>query len=147
MTSAPWFKYSGYRSKDDNTPLPDVLIRKVINYRIPVSFLGTVAVLTILFPRGNSNLTWMLSQLLSGGVMLGAFFMATDYVTSPVTKWGQVVFGIGCGALTVFIRYFGSYAEGVTYAILIMNACVFLLDKVGMPRRFGLVKEKKGGDQ
>ena len=123
-----------------------LLVRKVINYRIPVSFLGTVAVLTLLFPRGNDNIQWMCSQLLSGGLMLGAFFMATDYVTSPVTKWGQVVFGIGCGALTVFIRYFGSYAEGVTYSILIMNACVFLLDKVGMPRRFGVVKEKKGGE-
>ena len=75
--------------------------------------------------------------------MLGAFFMATDYVTSPVTRWGQVIFGIGCGALTVLIRYFGSYPEGVSYAILIMNACVGLLDKVGLPRRFGV--EKKGG--
>ncbi len=124
-----------------------LLARKVISYRIPLSFLGTVAVLTFLFPQGNSNIRWMLCELLSGGLMLGAFFMATDYATSPVTKWGQVVYGIGCGALTVFIRYFGSYAEGVSYAILIMNACVFLLDKVGMPRRFGVTKAKKGGAQ
>ena len=124
-----------------------LLVRKVISFRIPVAYLGTVAVLAFLFPMGNARGAWMLSQLLSGGLMLGAFFMATDYVTSPVTKWGQVLFGIGCGALTIFIRYFGSYAEGVSYAILIMNACVFLLDKVGMPRRFGVVKEKKGGAQ
>lgn len=123
-----------------------LMVRKVISYRIPLTFLGTVAVLTFLFPQGNDNLTWMLSQLLSGGLMLGAFFMATDYVTSPVTKRGQVIFGVGCGALTVFIRYFGSYAEGVSYSILIMGACVFLLDKVGRPRRFGVVKTKKGGD-
>lgn len=67
-------------------------------------------------------------EVLSGGLFLGAIFMATDYVTSPVTKWGQVIFAVGCGALTVFIRYFGSYPEGVSYAILVMNACVVLHD-------------------
>ncbi len=114
-----------------------LLIRRVISPRIPLAFLGTVAVLTLLFPRGNDNLTWMAAQLLSGGLMLGAIFMATDYVTSPVTKWGQVMFGIGCGVITVVIRYFGAYNEGVSYAILIMNACVVLLDRVGLPVRFG----------
>ena len=74
--------------------------------------------------------------------MLGAIFMATDYVTSPTTPVGEILFGIGCGLLTVFIRYFGGYPEGVSYAILIMNACVWLLDKV-KPPRFGLTKEMK----
>ncbi len=122
-----------------------LVIRKVISPRIPLCFIGTVAVLTFLFPRGgNDRLTWMAYQVFSGGLMLGAIFMATDYVTSPVTKLGQVIFGVGCGALTVLIRYFGGFPEGVSYAILIMNVTVGLLDKVGLPRRFGLVKEKGG---
>ena len=71
------------------------------------------------------------------------FFMATDYVTSPVTKKGEIIFGIGCGLLTVFIRYFGGYPEGVSYSILIMNCCVWLIDKVGKPGRYGVTKEMK----
>ena len=122
-----------------------LVVRKVITPRIPLCFIGTVAVLTFLFPQGNDRLTWMAYQVFSGGLMLGAIFMATDYVTSPVTKLGQVIFGIGCGCLTVLIRYFGSYPEGVSYAILIMNAWVGLLNRVGRPGRFGAVKEKKGG--
>ena len=115
-----------------------LLIRKIISLRIPVAFVGTVAVLTFLFPQGgNDRFAWMGAQLLSGGLLLGAIFMATDYVTSPVTKLGQVVYGIGCGVLTVVIRYFGSYPEGVSYAILIMNCCVVLLDRIGRPKRFG----------
>lgn len=74
--------------------------------------------------------------------MLGAWFMATDYVTSPVNGWGQILYGVGCGCITVLIRYFGSYPEGVSYAILMMNACVVLLDKVGRPRRFGLRRKE-----
>jgi len=120
-----------------------LVVRKVITPRIPVAFLATVAVLTFLFPRGNERFTWMLWQLLSGGVLLGAIFMATDYTTSPVNPTAQIVFGIGCGALTVFIRYFGSYVEGVSYAILIMNATVWLLDKAFPRKRFGAVKKKK----
>ena len=120
-----------------------LLIRRVITPRIPLAFLGTVAVLTFLFPQGNPRLSWMLWQLCSGGVMLGAIFMATDFTTSPVNPTAQIVFGIGCGALTVFIRYFGSYAEGVSYAILIMNAAVWLLDKAFPRRRFGYTKPKK----
>ena len=123
-----------------------LVVRKVISVRIPLVFIGTVAVLTFLFPQGNDRLVWMAWNLFSGGLFLGAIFMATDYCTSPVTKAGQVIFAIGCGALTVFIRYFGSYAEGVSYAILVMNACVGLLDKVGMPKRFGVI-HKKGGKQ
>ena len=118
--------------------------RGVIRARIPVAYIATVAVLTFAFPMGgNDRLTWMLYQLCTGGLMLGAFFMATDYVTSPVTKKGEVIFGIGCGLLTVFIRYFGGYPEGVSYSILIMNCCVWLIDKVGKPNRYGVTKEMK----
>ncbi len=119
-----------------------LLIRKVISPRIPLAFIGTVAALAFLFPQGNDRLTWMAMQVLGGGVMLGAIFMATDYVTSPVTKWGQVLFGVGCGLITIIIRYFGAYNEGVSYAILVMNACVVLLDKVGRPVKFGAPKKE-----
>ena len=119
-----------------------LLVRKVITLRIPLAFIGTVAVLTVLFPQGNDNLQWMAAQLFSGGLFLGAIFMATDYVTSPITKLGQVIFGIGCGVLTVVIRYFGGYPEGVSYAILIMNCCVVLLDRIGRPKKFGAPKKE-----
>lgn len=122
-----------------------LLVRKVISLRIPLAFVGTVAVLTLLFPQGNPPLTWMAAQLCTGGLLLGAIFMATDYVTSPVTHLGQVVFGIGCGVITVMIRYFGGYPEGVSYAILIMNCCVVLLDRIGRPRKFGSPKKEVAG--
>ena len=120
-----------------------LLIRKVISIRIPAVFIGTVAVLTVIFPLGNDNFTWMASQIFAGGLFLGAIFMATDYVTSPITKLGQVIFAFGCGAITVVIRYFGGYPEGVSYAILIMNLCVVLLDRVGRPKKFGAPKKVK----
>ena len=124
-----------------------LVLRRVISPRIPLVYLGTVAVLAFLFPLGGANrLDWMLCQLFSGGLMLGAIFMATDYTTSPVTHGGQIVFGVGCGVLTVLFRYFGSYPEGVSYAILIMNCCVGFFDKIALPRRFGAVRAKKGGD-
>ena len=119
-----------------------LLIKKVINPRIPVAYIATVAVLAFAFPMGNERFAWMAAQVLGGGLMLGAIFMATDYVTSPVTKLGQVVFGIGCGVLTIAIRYFGGYNEGVSYAILIMNLCVVLLDKIGRPVKFGAPKKE-----
>ena len=119
-----------------------LLIRKVITPRIPLFYIGTVAVLTFLFPMGNDPLTWMASQVFGGGLMLGAIFMATDYVTSPITKLGQVLYAIGCGVLTVVIRYFGSYNEGVSYAILVMNACVVLLDRLGRPTKFGAPRKE-----
>lgn len=122
-----------------------LLWRKVITWHIPAAYLGTVALLTFLFPRGNDPLQWMLYNLLGGGLMLGAFFMATDYVTSPVSRPGQLIYGVGCGLLTVFIRYFGSHAEGVCYAILMMNLTVWLIDKNIKPRRFGVVRERKSG--
>ena len=117
--------------------------RKVITWYIPVTYIGTVAALTFLFPRGNDPVQWMLYNLLGGGLMLGAFFMATDYVTSPVSHLGQIIYGVGCGLITVFIRYFGSYSEGVCYAILIMNLTVWIIDKNIKPHRFGVIKEKK----
>lgn len=117
-----------------------LVIRKVITPTIPVAYIATVAVLTFLFPMGNDNVTWMAYQLFGGGLALGAIFMATDYVTSPVTKTGQLIYGIACGLLTVFIRYFGSYPEGVCYSIMIMNLVVALIDKAVKPSRFGVVK-------
>ena len=119
-----------------------LLIRKVVSIRIPLTYLGTVAVLSLLFPMGNDPLQWMAAQLCGGGLMLGALFMATDYVTSPVTHLGQIVYGMGCGALTILIRYFGGYNEGVSYAILIMNCCVVLLDRIGRPTKFGAPKKE-----
>ncbi len=120
-----------------------LVMRKVITVHIPVAYIGTVAVLTFLFPRGNDPMEWMLYNLTAGGLMLGAIFMATDYATSPVTHKGQVIFGIGCGLLTVFIRYFGSYPEGVCYSILVMNCVAWLIDKYVKPARFGVSKADK----
>ena len=119
-----------------------LLARKVITCRIPVAYIGTVAVLTFLFPQGNDRIPWMLAQIFGGGLMLGAIFMATDYVTSPLTKLGQIIYGIGCGVLTVLIRYFGGYNEGVSYAILCMNLTVVLLDRLGRPVKFGAPKKE-----
>ena len=119
-----------------------LLYKKVITARIPLAYMGTVAVLAFLFPMGNDRIQWMAAQLFGGGLMLGAIFMATDYVTSPLTKLGQLVYGMGCGALTILIRYFGGYNEGVSYAILIMNCCVVLLDRIGRPVKFGAPKKE-----
>lgn len=119
-----------------------LLIRKVITWRIPTAFIGTVAVLCLVFGKsGYGRVDWTLYNLLSGGLILGAFFMATDYSTSPVTLRGQLLFGVGCGALTVLIRYFGSYPEGVSYAILIMNCCAWAIDRVTRGRQFGVTAE------
>ena len=119
-----------------------LLYRKVITARIPLAYIGTVAVLSFLFPMGQDRFVWMAYQLFTGGLMLGAIFMATDYVTSPLTRLGQIVYGIGCGVLTIMIRYFGGYNEGVSYAILIMNCCVVLLDRIGRPVKFGAPKKE-----
>ena len=121
-----------------------LLYRRVISWHIPVSFIGTVAVITFLFPKGDmSGATFMAYELLCGGLMLGAIFMATDYATSPVTKKGQLIYGVGCGLLTVLIRYLGSYPEGVSYAILLMNACCFLIEKISRPKKYGFVAPVK----
>ena len=119
-----------------------LVYRKVISVRIPAAYIGSVAVLTLIFHKTDAPVDWMLYSLFSGGLMLGAIFMATDYATSPVTAKGQIVYGIGCGILTVVFRYFGLFPEGVTYAILLMNALVWIIDRYTAPRRFG---EKKGG--
>lgn len=120
-----------------------LIYRKVISIRIPAAYLGTVAVLTLIFSKTGEPFLWMLYSLFSGGLMLGAIFMATDYTTSPVTAKGQILFGVGCGVLTVVFRYFGLFPEGVTYAILIMNGFVWVIDRHTAPRRFGVQGGKK----
>jgi len=119
-----------------------LVYRKVITVRIPAAYLLTVAAVTFVFHKTDNALSWMLYSLFSGGVMLGAIFMATEYGSSPVTPGGQVSFGIGCGILTVVFRYFGLFPEGVTYAILLMNGLVWFIDRITPPRRFGV---KRGG--
>lgn len=117
-----------------------LLWRKVISWHIPVIYISTVFVLTALLGREG----WMtgnpLYEIFLGGLMVGAFFMATDYTTSPMTKKGQVIFASGCGILTTLIRLYGGYAEGVSYSILIMNLFVPLIDRVTVPRIFGEVR-------
>ena len=122
-----------------------LLWRKVITWRIPTAFIGTVAVLCLIFGgEGYGRLDWTVYNLLSGGLLLGAFFMATDYVTSPVSKWGKVVMGIGCAVILFVIRaYNNSYPEGCSFAILFMNVLTPLIDKWTMPRTFGAVKPAK----
>ncbi len=121
-----------------------LVIRKVISPRIPLSYIGSVAVLSLVFHKTDSALLWSAYNVLSGGLMLGAVFMATDYVTSPVTKRGQIIYGIGCGTITLLLRYFGLFPEGVTYAILAMNALVWVIDRHTSLPRFGA---RKGGDK
>ncbi len=116
-----------------------LLYKRVITWHIPVSYLATVAVITFIFPNmtGITRLQFMSYNLLCGGLMLGAIFMATDYATSPVTPKGRIIYGIGCGLLTVFIRYFGGYPEGVSFAILLMNFLTWFIDKHTIPTKFG----------
>lgn len=117
-----------------------LLFRRVITLHIPLSYIGTVALLTFVFPQYGSmfNIDFMLSQILGGSLMLAAFFMATDYSTSPVTGRGKVIYGVGCGVLTVLLRYYSNYPEGTMYAILIMNIFAFALDKATAPKRYGI---------
>ena len=114
-----------------------LLIRRVITWHVPVSFIGVFMLATYL---GGGD---PLRAVLSGGVLFGAVFMATDYVTNPMTKVGQLVFGAGCGLLVFLIRNFGSYPEGVTYAILIMNIFTPLIDRFIKPKVFGTVKKAR----
>ncbi len=104
-----------------------LIARKVISPIIPCAFIGTVFVFGLI---ATGSFHWALFHVLSGGVMLGAFFMATDYVTSPKLPLGQLLFGIGCGVITMCIRLFGSYPEGVSFSILLMNICTPLLNKL-----------------
>jgi electron transport complex protein RnfD len=120
-----------------------LLYRKYITWHIPVTFLATVGLLAWIF-GGESLFTGdPLLHLLSGGLILGAFFMATDYVTCPTVRKGQIIFGIGCGAITMLIRLKGGFPEGVMFAILLMNCFAPLIDRNVKPRTFGAIKEQK----
>lgn len=116
-----------------------LLLRRVISARVPLSYLGTVAAIALLSaPAGVSPPVWTAYQLMGGGLLMGAIFFATDPATSPVTPRGQVIYGVGCGLLTVLLRGSSPYPEGVGWAILTMNCTVWLLDRLGLPRRFGI---------
>ncbi|MBE6659433.1 MAG: RnfABCDGE type electron transport complex subunit D [Ruminococcaceae bacterium] len=115
-----------------------LLIRRVITWHIPVSYLATVALISYLFPQNAAErIDFVACEVICGGLMLAAIFMATDYATTPITENGRLLFGVGCGAITMFIRYFGGYNEGVTFAILIMNTLVWYIDNLTKPKRFG----------
>lgn len=116
-----------------------LILRGVIDWKIPAAMIGSVAVLYLLTSGFNFGLT--LRELLSGGLMLGAFFMATDYCTSPQTNKGRVIFGVGCGLILFIIRAYASYPEGCSFAILFMNVCTPLIDRWTTPRYFGEVKK------
>lgn len=121
-----------------------LLIRRVISWRIPFVYIGTFALFVLLFGGRGFDTTYLAAELCGGGLMLGAFFMATDYVTSPITPAGQIVFGICLGCLTGLFRIFGGSAEGVSYAIIICNLLVPLIEKVTMPVPFGKEGVKDG---
>ncbi len=119
-----------------------LLVRKIIHIRIPAVFVGTVFILTYVLGAISGVTVNPFYEIMAGGLFLGAFFMATDYSTSPATPKGELIFALGCGILTTFIRVFSSgYPEGVSYAILIMNLTVPLIDKYTVPRPFGAVKK------
>ena len=119
-----------------------LFLRRIIDWRVPLSYIGTVAVLGYVFGGAKGLFTGdILFQVMSGGLILGAFYMATDMVTSPITHRGRILFGLGCGTLTVIIRAFGGYPEGVSYSILIMNMTVPLIDHWTAPRKFGFVRK------
>lgn len=116
-----------------------LLATKIISLHIPLSFIGTVGIITWVFDKEGFFKGDFIFNILAGGVILGAFFMATDYVTSPLTKKGKVIFGVGCGILTAIIRLRGSYPEGVCYSILFMNAAVPIIDRFTKIKKYGLI--------
>ena len=118
-----------------------LVIRKVISPIIPCVYLATAALMSLIVGLDP------LYQLLSGGIMLGAIFMATDYTTSPVTKWGKVIFAIGCGFFTIMLRAFSNMPEGVSFSILLMNILVPLIERATVPRTLGYIKKKKGEEK
>lgn len=118
-----------------------LIVRKVITFHIPVVFIATVFLLSLLMvPEGQNALNYALYQILSGGLMLGAIFMATDYVTSPYTKLGKVIFAFGCGLITFAIRQYGSYPEGVSFSILFMNILTPFINNWTATKPFGGAK-------
>jgi len=121
-----------------------LLAMKIISLHIPLSFIGTVGIISWVFGKDGFFKGDFIFHMLSGGLILGAFFMATDYVTSPLTKKGKIIFGIGCGLLTAIIRLRGGYPEGVCYSILFMNAAVPIIDRFTKTRKYGLTKCKPG---
>lgn len=121
-----------------------MLARKIITWHIPVSFLGSVVVFSgIMWLADPTKYVDPVFHIITGGMLLGVFFMATDMVTSPMSAKGMLIFGAGCGILTILIRVYGAYPEGVSFAILIMNAFVPLLNNAFKPKRFGVVKQSK----
>lgn len=114
-----------------------LIMMKIISVHTPLAFIGTVFVFSYLCGEDG------IYQILAGGVMLGAFFMATDYVTTPVTKTGKVIFGIGCGVITCVIRFFGSYPEGVSFSILLMNILTPYIDMITKTKPLGAITKKK----
>lgn len=117
-----------------------LLVKKVITIRIPLVYIVTVFVLSIFLGRQGFMSSQPIYEIITGGLLLGAFFMATDYTTSPMTPIGQIIMGVGCGVLTVVIRMYGGYPEGVSYSILIMNLLVPLIDRFTKPKIYGEVK-------
>ncbi len=117
-----------------------LVIRKVVSVKIPAAYLASFAVLTFLFGKNPMSAGYLAYQLLTGGLLLGAFFMATDYVTTPTTPKGMIIFGIGCGVLTFLIRRFGGYPEGVSFSILLMNLASPLIERFTVPTSFGHMK-------
>lgn len=122
-----------------------LILLGVITLAIPASYLITFVIFMLFFGGHGFDMNYIVAQLCSGGIMLGAFFMATDYVTSPITPNGRILFGICCGILTGLFRCFGANAEGVSFAIILSNLLVPMIEKVTIPRAFGQVKEKKEG--
>jgi electron transport complex protein RnfD len=125
-----------------------LLVRRIISWHIPVSFIGSVAVFAALTHAVSpEQYAGAVFHVFTGGVMLGAWFMATDYVTSPMFPVGKLIFGVGCGVLTMIIRLWAGYPEGVSFAVLLMNAAVPIIDRYTRPRKFGLrrLAEAKGG--
>lgn len=120
-----------------------LILMGVIDLRIPGSYIVSFVVFILIFSGRGFDGNYIVAELCGGGLMLGAFFMATDYVTSPITPLGQILFGICCGVLTGIFRLFGANAEGVSFAIIISNLLVPLIEKITIPRAFGLKKEKE----
>ena len=120
-----------------------LIIRKVITWDIPMIYIATVAVFTFLFGQHSFNITYVLMELCGGGLMLGAFFMATDYVTSPITPLGRILYAVVIGILTGVFRVCGNAAEGVSYAIILGNILVPLIERITLPKAFGREGEKK----